>query len=216
MDMFNSLPIVMVYWTYMCKQIDLYTKHHTAHFMCCFWYDSNCLPKSYHFHIPRDTTNKLKKLIKIGRNISQGICVSYYCSNKNVCVCAQSCQLFCKHLCSWDFPGKNVGTGCHFLFQEIFPIQGSKVILLHLLHWQAESLPLSHLGSQNTQALKQHKFIIFQLGSPQTPVHLKSKVKEPAEWVPSRDSEKRISFLVFFSFSWPPVFLSLYLPSPSS
>ena len=28
--------------------------------------------------------------------------------------------------------------GCHFLLQEIFPIQGSKVILLHLLHWQAD------------------------------------------------------------------------------
>ena len=131
-------------------------------------------------------------------------------------MCAQSCRLFCKHLCSWDFPGKNVGTGCHFLFQEVFPIQGSKVILLHLLPWQAESLPLSHLGSQNTQALKQHKFIIFQLGSPQTPIHLRSKVKGPAEWVPSRNSEKRISFLVFFSFSWPPAFWSLYLPSPSS
>ena len=23
-----------------------------AHFMCYFWYDNNCLPNSYHFHIP--------------------------------------------------------------------------------------------------------------------------------------------------------------------
>ena len=23
----------------------------------------------------------------------------------------------------WDFPGKNTGVGCHFLFQSIFPIQ---------------------------------------------------------------------------------------------
>ena len=27
-------------------------------------------------------------------------------------------------LCPWDFPGKNAGVGCHFLFQEIFPTQG--------------------------------------------------------------------------------------------
>ena len=34
--------------------------------------------------------------------------------------------------------------GCHFLLQGIFPTQGSN---LRLLHWQADSLPLHHLGS---------------------------------------------------------------------
>jgi len=34
--------------------------------------------------------------------------------------------------------------GCHFLLQEIFPMQGSKP---SLLHWQADSLLLSHQGS---------------------------------------------------------------------
>ena len=48
-------------------------------------------------------------------------------------------------LCPWDFPGKNTGVGCHFLLQEIVPTQGSN---LHLLHWQADSLPLNHQGSQ--------------------------------------------------------------------
>ena len=37
--------------------------------------------------------------------------------------------------------------GCHALLQEIFPIQGSNPCLFHLLHWQADSLPLYHLGS---------------------------------------------------------------------
>ena len=37
--------------------------------------------------------------------------------------------------------------GCHALFQGIFPTQGLNPRLLHLLHWQADSLPLSHLGS---------------------------------------------------------------------
>ena len=43
-------------------------------------------------------------------------------------------------LCLWDFPG-NPGMGCHFLLQGTFPTQGLK---LHLLHWQSDSLPLSH------------------------------------------------------------------------
>ena len=41
-------------------------------------------------------------------------------------------------------PGKNTGVCCHFLLQRIFLTQGSNPCLLH---WQADSLPLSHLGS---------------------------------------------------------------------
>ena len=48
---------------------------------------------------------------------------------------------------TWDFPGKNTGVDCHFLLQWIFPMQGSNLCLPRLLHWQADSLPLSHLGS---------------------------------------------------------------------
>ena len=47
-------------------------------------------------------------------------------------------------LCSWDFPGKNIGLGCYFFIQGIFPTQRSNP---RLLHWQADSLPLSHQGS---------------------------------------------------------------------
>ena len=46
--------------------------------------------------------------------------------------------------CPWNSPGKNTGAGSHFLFQGIFPTQG---LNLCLLHWQADSLPLSHLGN---------------------------------------------------------------------
>ena len=49
-------------------------------------------------------------------------------------------------LCPWDFPGKNTGVGCHFLLQRIFMAQGSN---LGLLHWQPNSLPLSHQGEYN-------------------------------------------------------------------
>ena len=37
--------------------------------------------------------------------------------------------------------------GCYFLLQGIFLTQRVNPHLLHLLHWQANSLPLSHLGS---------------------------------------------------------------------
>ena len=50
-------------------------------------------------------------------------------------------------LSPWNFPGKTTGVGCHFLFQVIFLTQGSNPSLLGLLHWQADSLPLSHLGT---------------------------------------------------------------------
>ena len=45
---------------------------------------------------------------------------------------------------SMRFPSKSTGVGCHFLLQGIFPTQGSN---LPLLHWQADSLLLSHQGS---------------------------------------------------------------------
>ena len=48
-------------------------------------------------------------------------------------------------LLSMESFSKNTGVGCHFLLQEIFPTQGSNPHLLRLLHWQADSLPLSHL-----------------------------------------------------------------------
>ena len=53
-------------------------------------------------------------------------------------------------LCPWDFPGKNTGVGWYFLLQGISPTQGLKPVhLLRLLHWQADSLPWSHLRNPN-------------------------------------------------------------------
>ena len=53
-------------------------------------------------------------------------------------------------LCPWDSPGKNTGVGCHFLLQGIFRTQGLNP---RLLHWQADFLPLSHLGSLSVRVL---------------------------------------------------------------
>ena len=58
-------------------------------------------------------------------------------------------------LCPRNFPGKNTRVGCHFLLQGIFPTQGSIPHLLCFLHWQADSLPLSQLGSWHAQIRRQ-------------------------------------------------------------
>ena len=34
-------------------------------------------------------------------------------------------------LCPWDSPGRNIGVGCHFLLQEIFPTRGLNPGLPH-------------------------------------------------------------------------------------
>ena len=69
-----------------------------------------------------------------------------------LCLVSQSCPTLCNLMdfslpgssIHGDSPGKNTGVGCYFLHQGIFPTQG---LNLCLLLWQADSLPLSHLGS---------------------------------------------------------------------
>ena len=48
---------------------------------------------------------------------------------------------------SMGFSRREYWRGCHALLQGIFPTQGSNLTLQCLLHWQASSLPLSHVGS---------------------------------------------------------------------
>ena len=69
----------------------------------------------------------------------------------SLCMNAQSRLTLCSPMdCNppdsspWDFPGNNTGVGFHSLLQGIFPTQGSNP---HLLHWEADSLPQSYLGS---------------------------------------------------------------------
>ena len=67
---------------------------------------------------------------------------------------AQSCLTLCNPMdysppafsVPWESPGKNIGVGCRFLLQGIFPTQGSNPCLLCLLHWQEGSLPLTPPG----------------------------------------------------------------------
>ena len=43
---------------------------------------------------------------------------------------------------SMEFSRQEFWSGCPFLLQGIFPIQGLNMHLLHLLHWQEDSLAL--------------------------------------------------------------------------
>ena len=68
-----------------------------------------------------------------------------------LCLVAQSCPTLCNPVdcrqsgssVHGDFPGKNIGVGCHALLQGILPTQRLNPRLLCLLHWQAGSLPLA-------------------------------------------------------------------------
>ena len=84
--------------------------------------------------------------------------------NKKLCVCVLSgVQFFAVPWTlarqtppSMEFSNKNTGAGCHFLLQE-------NPHLLHLLHWQVDSLPLHHLGSLQTfhQCIQSNLGLIF-------------------------------------------------------
>ena len=57
------------------------------------------------------------------------------------------------------FPGKNTEVCCHFLLQGIFLTQSPNP---HLLYWQANSLPLSHLGSPQYFIMIQKKKYLYK------------------------------------------------------
>ena len=78
----------------------------------------------------------------------------------------------------WDFPGKNTGVGYHFLLQRIFPTQESNPCLLH---WQEDSLPLSHWGS--TAISMYLSIIILNINGLSSPI----KRHRVAEWIQRQD-----------------------------
>ena len=72
----------------------------------------------------------------------------------------QSCLTLCDLMepirlsCLWDSPGKNTGVSCHSFLQGIFLTQGLNLCLLHLLHWQVDSLPLAPPGNPAKESWK--------------------------------------------------------------
>ena len=79
-------------------------------------------------------------------------------------------------LCPWNFPGKNTGVGFHFLLQRIFLTQGSNLCLLHLLHWQTDSLPPSHLEAHITTHMHENTSSSFKFVCMRVDPHLSTHV----------------------------------------
>ena len=93
-----------------------------------------------------------------------------------VCVCAYMCVCVCVCMCTRDHTNyissdssvhgisqeRILEWGCHFLFQQIFLTQG---LNLCLLHWQADSLPLSYQGNLKVlnirKLLQAHRIILY-------------------------------------------------------
>ena len=61
----------------------------------------------------------------------------------------------------WDSPGKNIGVGCHFLLQGIFPTQGSNPRLLACLALPADSLLIAPPGDFTQRILLHLEDILF-------------------------------------------------------
>ena len=62
-------------------------------------------------------------------------------------VCLSPWTVACQVPLSMEFSREDYWSGLPFLFQGICPTQESNLCLLHLLYWQANSLPLLQLGS---------------------------------------------------------------------
>ena len=106
-------------------------------------------------------------------------------------------------LCPWDFSGKNIGVGCHFLLQRIFPTQGSNLDLLHCrqtlyrpshqgnpsfgkdsLHWKGRS----HVATPDKQSWEMYRWVstcfvsvalakVFMSASPSLQQHVNKSLK---------------------------------------
>ena len=71
------------------------------------------------------------------------MCVSHF---SLVQLCATLWTVAHQASVSMRFSGRNTGVGCHAHLRGIFPTQGSSQHLLHFLHWQAGSLPVTPGG----------------------------------------------------------------------
>ena len=118
-----------------------------------FLHDVNTWVKGKFLHINKVSLTQIYTLYSHWSNILK---IHYQeCRLISSCLVAKSCLTLCDPLdcspwwpfCLWDFSGKNTGVDCHFLLQGIFQTPRWN---LCLLHWQTNSLSLSHLGNHNT------------------------------------------------------------------
>ena len=89
-----------------------------------------------------------------------GVAVVFYFVAKSCLTFFETPQTAARLLYPWDYSGTNTGVGCDALFQGIFLTQGWN---LHLLHRQADSLPLSHQGSPHRRVKRFKQVIICKM-----------------------------------------------------
>ena len=116
-------------------------------FMCKVLGTGVCSPNSW-WESQRKQSQYVKKKKKVHVALSKlqiGRC-TFTTENPYCCLVVKPRPTPCDSMgcsppgtCSWGFQGKNTGMGCHF-----FTTQGASS---RLLHWQLDSLPLSHQGS---------------------------------------------------------------------
>ena len=93
------------------------------------------------------------------------LCISYFVQGSKSYVHAQSCLILWFFATPWTVCSPPGSSSMGFFRQEcwsglpfppsgIFPTQGSNPHLLQVLHWQADSLPLGHLGSPVSRIFK--------------------------------------------------------------
>ena len=75
----------------------------------------------------------------------------FMCAHGLCCICLFETPWTVAHQAplSMEFSRQEYWSGLLFPTPGIFPTQGSNLQLLGLLHWQADSLLLHHLGSPN-------------------------------------------------------------------
>ena len=111
-------------------------------------------PPALSLHHTSECVPTIRLNIQIGKLRSKCACILNHLS-----LVSNSLQPYglypTRLLCPWDSPGKNTGTGCHFLLQGIFPTQGLNQHLLWLMHCKKILyLPLSHRGIPEGQDQK--------------------------------------------------------------
>jgi len=95
-------------------------------------------------------------------------------SDRGVCVCArmlsQSCPTLWPHglqlariLCQWDFPGRNIGVGCHVLLQGVLLTQGSTQVSCigrrDIYCWATWEVPLPGVARASRMCSRGHCFL---------------------------------------------------------
>ena len=126
---------------------------------CCYKYlhaDFSCLSGKYIGVEMLDLTVNICLLSEETAQLFSEVCVC-------VCLClcvlghlVTSASLWLHH--PWNFSGTDTGACCHFLLQEIFPVQGLNPCFWCLLLWQADSLPLVPLEKKLLNCFPQYQY----------------------------------------------------------